>query len=79
MRLARGLLEDSTPNFRRQAAWLLALQTMASGDPEAAHGWLCTLGEDERTAILSRDNDQIEALGMNERVTKSLFRGKTWD
>ena len=37
------------------------------------------LTPDERTAILSRDNDQIEALGMNERVTKSLFRGKTWD
>ena len=51
-RLARGLLEDSTPNLRRQAAWLLALQTMASGDPEGAHGWLCALGEDQRTAIL---------------------------
>ena len=37
-RLARGLLEDSTPNFRRQAAWLLALLTMASGICEAAHG-----------------------------------------
>jgi len=37
------------------------------------------LTADERTAILSRDNDQIEALGMNERVTKSLFRGKSWD
>ena len=36
-RLARGLLEDSTPNFRRQAAWLLALQAMAAGDPAAAH------------------------------------------
>ena len=31
--LARGLLEDSTPSYRRQAAWLLALQAMASGDP----------------------------------------------
>ena len=51
-RLARGLLEDSTPNFRRQAAWLLALQTMAGGDPGAARGWLCALGEDQRTAIL---------------------------
>jgi DNA-binding CsgD family transcriptional regulator len=50
--LARGLLEDTTPNFRRQAAWLLALQAMAAGDPEAAHRWLCTLGEDQRTAIL---------------------------
>ena len=51
-RLARELLEDSTPNFRRQAAWLLALQNMANGDPEAAHAWLCALGEDQRTAIL---------------------------
>ena len=51
-RLARGLLEDATPNFRRQAAWLLALQAMASGDPAAAHACLCALGEDQRTAIL---------------------------
>ena len=51
-RLARGLLEDSTPNFRREAAWLLALQAMASGDPAAAHASLCALGEDQRTAIL---------------------------
>jgi DNA-binding CsgD family transcriptional regulator len=50
--LARGLLEDTTPNFRRQAAWLLALQAMGSGDPGAAHSWLCALGEDQRTAIL---------------------------
>ena len=51
-RLAQGLLEDSTPNFRRQAAWLLALQAMATGDPGAAHASLCALGEDQRTAIL---------------------------
>ncbi len=51
-RLARGLLEDTTPNFRRQAAWLLALQAMATGDPKTAHGWLCALGEDQRTTIL---------------------------
>jgi DNA-binding CsgD family transcriptional regulator/tetratricopeptide (TPR) repeat protein len=50
--LAGGLLEDSTPSYRRQAAWLLALQAMASGDPSAAHGWLCVLGEAERTTIL---------------------------
>jgi hypothetical protein len=36
------------------------------------------LTPDERAAILSRDESQIEALGMNDRVTKSLFRGKTW-
>lgn len=51
-RLARGLLEDATPNFRRQAAWLLALQAMATSDPGAAHAWLCALGENQRTAIL---------------------------
>ena len=51
-RLAQALLEDSTPNFRRQAAWLLALQAMAAGDPAAAHASLCALGEDQRTAIL---------------------------
>jgi DNA-binding CsgD family transcriptional regulator len=51
-RLARGLLEDATPNFGREAAWLLALQAMAAGDPTVAHDWLCALGEDERTAIL---------------------------
>jgi DNA-binding CsgD family transcriptional regulator len=51
-RLARALLEDSTPNFRRQAIWLLALQAMATGDPAAGHDWLCALGEDQRTAIL---------------------------
>jgi hypothetical protein len=36
------------------------------------------LTPEERAAILSRDSDKIDALGMNERVTKSLFRGKTW-
>jgi len=51
-RLARSLLEDATPNFRRQAVWLLALQAMATGDPGAAHTWLCALGEDQRTAVL---------------------------
>ena len=50
--LARGLLEESTPNFRREAAWLLALQAMAAGDSKAAHAWLCALGEDQRTSIL---------------------------
>jgi DNA-binding CsgD family transcriptional regulator len=50
--LAAGLLEDSTPTYRRQAAWLLALQAMAAGDPVAAHASLCLFGEDQRTAIL---------------------------
>src|SRR4029077_11739086 len=44
--------EDSTPNFRRQAAWLLALQAMAGGDPRASHAALCSLGDDQRMSIL---------------------------
>jgi hypothetical protein len=51
-RLAQVLLEDRTPSFRRQAAWLLALLAMAGGDPASAHASLCALGEDQRTAIL---------------------------
>jgi DNA-binding CsgD family transcriptional regulator len=50
--LARHLLENSTPNFRREAVWLLALQAMTSGDLQAAHHCLCMLGEDQRIAIL---------------------------
>jgi len=36
------------------------------------------LTELERGALLSGDQDQLEALGMEDRVTKTLFRGKTW-
>jgi DNA-binding CsgD family transcriptional regulator len=50
--LARALLGDGTPNFRREAVWLLALQAMGTGDDKAAHTWLCALGNDQRTEIL---------------------------
>jgi len=46
------MLSQSAPSVRRHAAWLLALQAMAAGDPPRAHQWLCALGEDERTSIL---------------------------
>ncbi len=48
----RGLVGQGPPSFRRQAAWLLALQAMAAGDPVAARQWLCALGEKARTSIL---------------------------
>jgi DNA-binding CsgD family transcriptional regulator len=50
--LAGDLLRDSTPSFRRQAAWLLAVLAMASGDPAAAHSSLCALGYEQRTSIV---------------------------
>jgi DNA-binding CsgD family transcriptional regulator len=48
----RGLVERGPPSFRRQAAWLLALQAMAAGDPLGARKWLCAFGEEERKSIL---------------------------
>jgi hypothetical protein len=36
------------------------------------------LTAEERQAILSGDETRLESLGMEERVTKSLFRGKDW-
>jgi hypothetical protein len=36
------------------------------------------LTEQERAALLSGERDKLEALGLEERVTNSLFRGKTW-
>jgi DNA-binding CsgD family transcriptional regulator len=50
--LARTMLEQGPPSFRRQAAWLLALQRMAAGDAPGARAWLCTFGEAERKSIL---------------------------
>jgi DNA-binding CsgD family transcriptional regulator len=50
--LARGMLTQSTPSFRRQGAWLLALQAMAAGDSAGARTCLCALGEPQRTSIL---------------------------
>src|SRR5487761_1885386 len=50
--IAQVMLDQSVPSVRRHAAWLLALQAMADGDPPGAHRWLCALGEDERMSIL---------------------------
>jgi len=36
------------------------------------------LTADERSALLSGDIDTLDSLGLEDRVTKSLLRGKTW-
>jgi hypothetical protein len=36
------------------------------------------LTDQERKALLSGERDALEALGLEERMTNSLFRGKTW-
>ncbi len=50
--IAQVMLDQSSPGVPRHAAWLLALLAMAEGDAARAHGWLCALGEDERTSIV---------------------------
>jgi DNA-binding CsgD family transcriptional regulator len=50
--LGQAMLRLTPPNFRHQAAWLLALQSMATGDAGAARAWLCAFGDEERTSIL---------------------------
>lgn len=51
-RLAEPMVHHGPPSSRRQAAWLLALQAMATGDAARARSWLCSFGEQERTSIL---------------------------
>ena len=50
--IAEVMLGQSAPSVRRHAAWLLALQEMATGDAARAHEWLRALGEEERMSIV---------------------------
>lgn len=50
--IAQVMLTQDAPSVRRHAAWLLALQAMADGDPLRARQCLCVLGEDERASVL---------------------------
>jgi DNA-binding CsgD family transcriptional regulator len=50
--IAQVMLSQDAPSVRRHAAWLLALQAMADGDPLRARRCLCVFGEDERTSVL---------------------------
>jgi DNA-binding CsgD family transcriptional regulator len=50
--VARGMLESGVPGVERHAAWLLALQAHAAGDPARARRWLAARGEQERLSVL---------------------------
>jgi DNA-binding CsgD family transcriptional regulator/DNA-binding Lrp family transcriptional regulator len=52
--IAKTMINESTPGVRRHAAWLLSLQARADGEPQQAHKWLCAMGGQERTHVLSR-------------------------
>jgi DNA-binding CsgD family transcriptional regulator len=49
--IAQVMLTSGVPGVERHAAWLLALQAMAQGDPAGARRRLATLGEAERLSV----------------------------
>ena len=52
--IALVMLHRGPPSVQKHAAWLLALQAVADGNALAAHRWLRTLGQDQRSSILPR-------------------------
>jgi DNA-binding CsgD family transcriptional regulator len=49
--IARVMLNSGVPAIARHAAWLLALQAHAGGDPAEARRWLTALGQKERLSL----------------------------
>jgi DNA-binding CsgD family transcriptional regulator len=49
--IARVMLRSGVPGVERHAAWLLALQAHAVGDPAQARRWLTARGEAERLSV----------------------------
>jgi DNA-binding CsgD family transcriptional regulator len=49
--VARRMLNSGVPGVERHAAWLLALQAHAAGDPAQARRWLAARGEQERLSV----------------------------
>ena len=50
--IAQVMLGEQARAVRCHAAWILASDAMASGNPHGAHSWLCQLGDSERFSIL---------------------------
>jgi DNA-binding CsgD family transcriptional regulator len=46
------MLGEHARAVRCHAAWILASEAMAGGNPRGAHSWLCQLGESERFSVL---------------------------
>jgi DNA-binding CsgD family transcriptional regulator len=49
--VALVMLKSGVPGVERHAAWLLALQAHAAGDPVQARRWLAARGEQERLSV----------------------------
>ncbi len=50
--IAQVMLRSGVPGVERHAAWLLALQAQAKGDPAQAHRWLTGPGEEECLSLI---------------------------
>ena len=49
--IAQVMLRSGVPGVERHAAWLLALQAQAAGDPVQARRWLIAHGKEERLSV----------------------------
>src|ERR1700722_15076247 len=49
--IAQVMLGSGVPGVERHAAWLLALQAQAAGDPAQVRRWLTARGEEERLSL----------------------------
>ena len=49
--VAKVMLRSTVVSVKSHAIWLMALLAMAQGDPNRAHQWLCSSGEDQRLTL----------------------------
>jgi DNA-binding CsgD family transcriptional regulator len=58
--IARIMLQRGTPTVQRHAGWLLALLSMADGDPEAACEWLRAPRDSDGRPLMPRSRFPLE-------------------
>ena len=69
--IARVMLRSGVPGIERHAAWLLALQAQAGGDPAQARRWLTAQGETGAPVPLP-------ALSRSTRLTTRNWSASRW-
>jgi DNA-binding CsgD family transcriptional regulator len=71
--IAQVMLGSGVPGVERHAAWLLALQAQAAGDPAQARRWLTARGEEERLSLFPlfpldpADDPQLVRIALDAR------------
>jgi DNA-binding CsgD family transcriptional regulator len=49
--VAKVMLRSAVPSVKKHAIWFLALVALSRGDPNGAHEWLCSDGDDQRLTL----------------------------